>query len=64
MGRAANGDIGATGPAMENQMHQPAACASEQLSGNALMGPRQITAAAGSDHQRARWNNLRPRLNT
>jgi hypothetical protein len=53
MGRPANGGIGPTGPAMENQMDQPAATAGEELSGNALMGPGQITAATGRDHQRA-----------
>jgi hypothetical protein len=53
MGGAADGGIGPTGTAMEHQMHQPAATAGEQLSGNALMGPGQITAATGGDHQRA-----------
>jgi hypothetical protein len=32
-------------------MHQPAATAGEQFSGDALMGPGQITAATGRDHQ-------------
>jgi hypothetical protein len=50
---AANGGIGTTGTAMENQMHQPAASARQKLSGNALMGPGQITTATGRDHQRA-----------
>ncbi len=53
MGSAGNGGIGAAGPAMQKQMHQPAAAAGEQLSGDALMGPGQITAATGCDHQRA-----------
>ena len=52
MGGAADGGIGTTGPAMEHQMHQPAAAAGEQLSGNPLMGPGQITAATGGDHKR------------
>ena len=51
MGSPANGGIGPTGPAMEQQMHQPAASACKQLSGDALMGPGQITAATGRDHQ-------------
>jgi hypothetical protein len=37
---------------MEEQMHQPATAAGEQLSGNPLLGPGQITAASGRDHQR------------
>ena len=52
MSSAANGGIGTTGPAMKHQMHQPAATASEQLSGDPLMGPGQITAATSGDHQR------------
>jgi len=52
MGSSANGGIGPAGPAMEYQMHQPAATAGEQLSGDPLMGPGQITAATGGDHQR------------
>jgi hypothetical protein len=60
----ANGGIGPASPAMENQMHQPAAAAGEQLSGNALMGPGQIPATTGRDHQRASRNNLRPRWTT
>jgi hypothetical protein len=51
MGSPGNGGIGAAGIAVEQQMHQPAAAAGEQLSGNALMGPGQITAATGGDHQ-------------
>ena len=53
MGSPANGGIGPAGPAMEQQMHQPAATAGQQLSGDALMGPGQITAATGRDHKRA-----------
>jgi hypothetical protein len=62
-GSAGNGGIGAAGTAVEQQMHQPAAAAGEQFSGNALMGPGQITAATGSDHKRAGGGDLRPRLN-
>jgi hypothetical protein len=36
---------------VEQQMDKPAAAAGQQLSGNALMGPGQITAAAGRDHK-------------
>ena len=64
MGGAGNGGIGATGTAMEQQMHQPAAAAGEQLSRHPLMGPSQIPAATGRDHQRASRDNLRPRWNT
>ena len=63
MGSAANSGIGATGPAMENQMHQPAAAAGEQLSSNPLVGPGQIPAAPCRNHQRASRNDLRPRWN-
>jgi hypothetical protein len=52
LGSAANGGISAAGPAMENQMHQPATAAGEQLSGNPLLGPGQITAATCRDHKR------------
>jgi hypothetical protein len=63
MGSPGNGGIGAAGIAVEQQMHQPAAAAGEQFSGNALMGPGQITAATGSDHKRASGGDLRPRWN-
>ena len=52
MGGPGNGGIGSAGTAVEDQMDKPAAAASQQLSGNPLMGPGQITAAAGRDHQR------------
>ena len=64
MGRTADGGISPTGPAMENQVHQPAPGAGEQLSGNPLMGPGQITATTSRDHQRASRGNLRPRWTT
>jgi len=53
MGRAGNSGIGSTGSAVEQQMDQSAAAAGQQLSGNALMGPGQITASAGRDHKGA-----------
>jgi hypothetical protein len=52
MGRAADGGIGATGTAMEQQVHQPAAASGEQLSGDPLMRPGQIAAATSRDHKR------------
>ena len=52
MGRAGDGGIGSAGSAVKQQMDQPAAAAGQQLSGNPLMGPGQITAANGRDHQR------------
>ena len=51
LGRPTNGGISAAGPAMENQMHQPATAAGEQLSGNPLLGPGQITTTTGCDHK-------------
>ena len=53
MGSTGDGGIGAAGSAMEQQMDRPTAAAGEQLSGHALMGPGQITAAAGRDHKGA-----------
>ena len=64
LGRPTNGGIGPASPAMEEQMHQPAAGASQQLSGHALLRPGQIPATTGRDHQRASRNNLRPRWTT
>ena len=52
MGGTGNGGIGAAGTAVEQQMDKPAAAAGQQLSGNPLMGPGQITAATGRDHKR------------
>jgi hypothetical protein len=52
MGGTGNGGIGAAGTAVEQQMDKPAAAAGQQLSGNPLMGPGQITAATGGDHKR------------
>ncbi len=54
MGGTGNGGIGAAGTAVENQMDKPAAAAGQQLSGNPLMGPGQITAATGCDHKGVR----------
>jgi hypothetical protein len=60
MRSAGNGGIGTAGTAVEQQMYKPAAAAGQQLSGNALVGPGQITAATGSDHQRAGRGLNRP----
>ena len=61
MGGAGDSGIGAAGTAVEQQMDQPTATAGEQLSGNPLMGPDQITTTTSRDHQRASRDNLRPR---
>jgi len=53
MGGTGDGCIGATGSAMEQPLDRPAAAAGEELSGNPLVGPGQITAAAGCDHKGA-----------
>ena len=53
MGGAGDGGIGAPGTAMEQPLDRPAATAGEELSGNPLVGPGQITAAAGCDHKGA-----------
>jgi hypothetical protein len=46
---------------MEKQMHQPAATAGEELSGNALLGPGEISATTGRDHKGSSRGNYRPR---
>jgi hypothetical protein len=53
MGGTGDGGIGATCPAVEQQMDRPTAAAGQQLSGNPLMGPGQITTTAGRDHKGA-----------
>ena len=52
MGGPGYGGISAAGTAEEQQMDQPSATAGQQFSGNPLIGPGQITAAAGCDHER------------
>jgi hypothetical protein len=64
LGSATNGGISAAGTAMEEQMHQPAAGASQQLSGNPLLGPGQITTAPGRDHKRVGRGHCGPTRNT
>jgi len=49
---AANGGISAAGAAVEQQVNKAATAAGEQLSGNPLLGPGQITATTGCDHKR------------
>jgi hypothetical protein len=51
MGGPGDRGIGAASPAVEQQIDKPAAASGQQLSGNALMGPGQITAADGRDHK-------------
>ncbi len=53
MGGAGDGGIGPAGTAMEQQMDRPAAAAGKELSRHPLVGPGQITAAAGCDHKGA-----------
>jgi len=60
-GGAGDRGIGTTGPAMEQEVHQTATTASQELSGNALMGPGQIPATASGDHQRATRAGKGPR---
>jgi hypothetical protein len=55
LGSAANGGISASGTAVQQQVNKAAAAAGEQLSGNPLLGPGQITAATCRDHQRTGW---------
>jgi hypothetical protein len=47
-----NGLIGATGPAMEQEMHRAAMGLSQKLKGDQGHGPGEITTATGHDHQR------------
>jgi hypothetical protein len=61
MGGAGNGGIGAAGSAVEQPLHRPAAAAGEELSRHPLVGPGQITAAAGGDHKRVGRAWIRPR---
>ena len=60
-GGPGDGGIGAARTAMEQQMNSTAATAGQQLSGDALMGPGQIAAATGGDHQGAAGAILGPR---
>ncbi|WP_221629985.1 MULTISPECIES: hypothetical protein [unclassified Synechococcus] len=53
MGSPGDGGIGPVGTAMEQQMDRPTAAAGQQLCGYPLVGPGQITAAAGCDHKAA-----------
>jgi hypothetical protein len=53
MGGAGDCGIGPAGSAMEQKMDRPAAAAGKELSRHPLVGPGQITAAAGCDHKGA-----------
>jgi hypothetical protein len=59
MGGTADGLIGATGTAMEQQMDGPATAALEQGGGDALLGPGEITATGSNDDDGAMNNNRR-----
>ena len=59
MGSTADGLIGATGTAMEQQMDGPAATALEEGGGDALLGPGEITATGGNDDDGAMNQNRR-----
>ena len=52
-GSKADGLIGATGTAMEQQMDRPPARALEQGGGDALLWPDEITATGSDDDERA-----------
>ena len=53
MGRAADGLIGTTGTAMEQQMNRPAGTALEESGGDALLRPGEITTTSRDDDDRA-----------
>lgn len=53
MGGAGDGGIGAAGSAKEQPLDRPDGAAGEELSRHPLVGPGQITAAAGCDQKRA-----------
>ena len=59
MGSTADGLIGATGTAMEQQMDGPAATALKEGGGDALLRPGEITATGSDDDDRAMNNNRR-----
>jgi hypothetical protein len=61
LGSGADRGISAAGAAMQHQVHQPAAAAGQQLSGDALLGPGQIAATTGHDHKRVGWSYYRAR---
>ena len=53
VGSAADGAIGATGTAMEQQMDRPATAALKQSGGDARLRPDEITTTASDDDDRA-----------
>ena len=59
MGSAADGLIGATGIAMEQQMDGPAATALKEGGGDALLGPGEIAATGGDDDDGTMNHNWR-----
>jgi hypothetical protein len=51
LGSGADRGISAAGTSVEQQVNKAPAAAGQQLSGDALLGPGQITAATCRDHQ-------------
>jgi hypothetical protein len=46
---------------VEQQVNKAATAAGEEFSGNPLLGPGQIPATTGRDHQRTGWGYFRAR---
>ena len=59
MGGTADGLIGATGTAMQQQMDRPAGTALEQGGGDALLRPGEITTTGRDDDDRAMHQHRR-----
>jgi hypothetical protein len=59
MGSTADGLIGATRTAMEQQMDGPAATSLQEGGGDPLLGPGEITATGGNDDDVAMNQNRR-----
>ena len=59
MGSTADGLIGATRTAMEQQMDGPAATSLQEGGGDPLLGPGEITATGGNDDDGAMNQNRR-----
>ena len=53
IGRRGNGLIRATGAAMEERLHQAPTAGAQQMGGDQLGRPGEITATTGHDHQLA-----------
>ena len=57
---AADGAIGATGTAMQQQMDRPATAALKESGGDALLRPDEITTTGRDDDDRAMGQRRRP----